>query len=115
MKYWETIADNLSNAGWSWGCVGAVDSYREQSGLLDAHRDDGNGFVVRADERLTAFLELEVAIRAGHAGGNHDFFSFSANAAAQGQCVPDGGSCRCPAGYGTASIQFICRKVRLRA
>ena len=26
MKYWETIADNLSKAGWSWGCVSATDS-----------------------------------------------------------------------------------------
>ena len=25
MKYWEIIADNLSKAGWSWGCVSAVD------------------------------------------------------------------------------------------
>jgi len=23
MKYWEIIADNLSKAGWSWGCVSA--------------------------------------------------------------------------------------------
>jgi hypothetical protein len=22
MKYWEIIADNLSNAGWSWRCAG---------------------------------------------------------------------------------------------
>jgi hypothetical protein len=30
----------------------------------DAHRDDGGErFVVRADEKLTAFLELESAIR----------------------------------------------------
>ena len=83
--------------------------------IADAHRDDGNGFVVRADERLTAFLELEVAIRAGHAGGNHDFFSFSANAAAQGQCVPDGGSAVALLGMGLGVIEFICRKVRLRA
>jgi hypothetical protein len=34
----------------------------EQSGLL-THRDDGKRFVVRADEKLTAFLELEAAIR----------------------------------------------------
>jgi hypothetical protein len=27
MNYWETIADNLSKAGWSWGCVSAIDSY----------------------------------------------------------------------------------------
>jgi hypothetical protein len=32
MKYWEIIADNLSKAGWSWGCVSAVDSQGEQSG-----------------------------------------------------------------------------------
>src|SRR5262245_44784157 len=25
-KSWEIIADNLSKAGWSWGCVSAVDS-----------------------------------------------------------------------------------------
>jgi hypothetical protein len=25
VKYWETIADNLSKAGWSWGYVSAVD------------------------------------------------------------------------------------------
>jgi hypothetical protein len=30
----------------------------------DAHRDDGKRFVVRADEKLTAFLELESAVRA---------------------------------------------------
>jgi hypothetical protein len=26
VKYWEIIADNLSKAGWSWGCVSAIDS-----------------------------------------------------------------------------------------
>jgi len=30
---------------------------------VDAHRDDGKRFVARADEKLTAFLELESAIR----------------------------------------------------
>jgi hypothetical protein len=25
MKYWKIIADDLSKAGWSWGCVSAVD------------------------------------------------------------------------------------------
>jgi hypothetical protein len=32
--------------------------------VADAHRGDGKGFVVRADEKLTAFLELEAAVRA---------------------------------------------------
>jgi hypothetical protein len=30
----------------------------------DAHRGDGKRFVVRVDEKLTAFMELEAAIRA---------------------------------------------------
>jgi hypothetical protein len=32
--------------------------------FADAHRGDGKRFVVRADEKLTAFLELEATIRA---------------------------------------------------
>jgi hypothetical protein len=28
MKYWEIIANNLSKAGWSWGCVSAIDSHK---------------------------------------------------------------------------------------
>jgi hypothetical protein len=32
--------------------------------IADAHRGDGKRFVVRADEKLTAFVELESAIRA---------------------------------------------------
>ena len=31
--------------------------------IADAHRGDGKRFVVHADEKLTAFLELESAIR----------------------------------------------------
>jgi hypothetical protein len=30
--------------------------------IVDAHRGDGNRFIVRADEKLTAFLELERAV-----------------------------------------------------
>jgi len=30
--------------------------------IADAHRSDGKLFVVRADEKLTAFVELETAI-----------------------------------------------------
>jgi hypothetical protein len=28
--------------------------------IVDAHRDDGNRFVVHAEEKLTAFMELEI-------------------------------------------------------
>jgi hypothetical protein len=58
----EIIADNLSKAGWSWGCVSAVNSHAQTIWIADAHRDNGKRFVVRADEKLTAFLELESAI-----------------------------------------------------
>jgi hypothetical protein len=63
VKYREIIAANLSKAGWSWGCVSAIDSNGRTIFVADAHRDDGKRFVVRADEKLTAFLELESAIR----------------------------------------------------
>jgi hypothetical protein len=62
VKYWELIADNLSKAGWSWGCVSAVDTNGRTIWIVDAHRDYGKRFVVRADEKLTAFLELESAV-----------------------------------------------------
>jgi hypothetical protein len=70
MKYWEIIADNLSKAGWSWGCVAAVDSRWQTIWIVDAHRGDGKRYVVRADEILTAFLELESVVRAVTAGAS---------------------------------------------
>src|SRR5438094_7844465 len=62
VKYWEIIADNLSKAGWSWGCVSALDLQGRTIWIVDAHRDDGRRLVARADEKLTAFLELERAV-----------------------------------------------------
>ena len=64
MKYREIIADNLSKAGWSWGCISAIDSNGRTIWIADAHRDNGKRFVVRADEKLTAFMELESTTRA---------------------------------------------------
>ena len=47
-----------------------------------------------------------------NAGGTHDFFSFSANSATG---VPDGGSAVALLGMGLGVIEFIRRRVRLRA
>jgi hypothetical protein len=58
------IAANLSKAGWSWGCVAAIDSNGRTIWIADAHRGAGKRFVVRADEKLAAFAELESATRA---------------------------------------------------
>jgi hypothetical protein len=62
-RYWELIADRLSASGWSWGCVSAIDSNGRTIWIVDAHRDDGRRFVVRNDEELTAFMELESAVK----------------------------------------------------
>jgi len=64
LKYLEIIADNLKKTGWSLGWVSAVDSQGRTKWIADAHRGDGKRFVVRADEKLSAFVELESAIRA---------------------------------------------------
>jgi len=59
MKYWEIITDNLTKAGWSWGCSSHIDSAGRVLFTADAHRDNGKRFIVIGDEKLTAFLELE--------------------------------------------------------
>ena len=56
---WEAIPDNLSKRGRTWGCVSAVDSHGRTVFVAGAHRDAGKRFVVRADEKLTAFVELQ--------------------------------------------------------
>jgi hypothetical protein len=63
MKYLEIIADNLSASGWSWGCVAAVDSNGRTIWIADAHCGDGKHFVARANDKLTAFLQLQEAVR----------------------------------------------------
>jgi hypothetical protein len=47
-------------AGWSWGCISAVDYWGRRIFVADAHRH-GRRFIVRADEKLVAFLELEIS------------------------------------------------------
>jgi hypothetical protein len=44
------------------GCVSAIDREGRTIWTADAHRHDGKRFVVRANEKLTAFLELERAV-----------------------------------------------------
>ena len=62
VKCCEIIADKLNKAGWSWGYVSALDANGRTIWIADAHRGHGKRFIVRVDEKLTAFLELESAI-----------------------------------------------------
>jgi hypothetical protein len=59
-----TMVVNLSKPGWSWGIISAIDCEGRTIWIADAHRDDGKRFIVRVDEILTAFVELESATRA---------------------------------------------------
>jgi hypothetical protein len=43
--------------------VSALDRKGRTIWIVDAHRGDGKRYVVHADEKLNAFLELEAAIR----------------------------------------------------
>ena len=63
MKYWQAIAEDLSQAGFSWGCSSESDSTAHVIFTVVAYAPDGRRFTVLADERLTAFLELQAAIR----------------------------------------------------
>jgi hypothetical protein len=58
VKYWDIIARNLKKHGWSLGYVSAVDSQQRTMWIADAHHGDGKRCVVRSDEKLTAFVEL---------------------------------------------------------
>jgi hypothetical protein len=49
----------LPKTGWSRGCVSAINSEGGTIWIADAHRDDGKRLVVRADDKLNAFQELE--------------------------------------------------------
>jgi hypothetical protein len=62
MKEWEVIGMNLSRERWDWGCIVSMDEKGRDIFVVQAHRD-GKRFIVRANERLTAFRELESAIR----------------------------------------------------
>jgi hypothetical protein len=57
------VVSLLSKANWSWGCVSVVDREGRTLFVADAHRGDGKRFVVHADEKLTAFLDLERVTR----------------------------------------------------
>jgi len=63
VKYWEIIADISTKPVGVGAAVSAIDREGRTIWIADAHRDDGRRFIVRADEILTAFLELERAIR----------------------------------------------------
>jgi hypothetical protein len=63
VEYWQTIAEKLSKADFSWGCSSEIDSTGHVIFTADAYARDGRRFTVLADERFAAFFELQAAIR----------------------------------------------------
>ena len=60
MKYWEIIAEKLTAEGWSRGITRAYDTQAGEVFIVDAHHSETDGrFIVKSDELLTAFVELE--------------------------------------------------------
>jgi hypothetical protein len=81
VKYWENIADNLSKAGWGWGCVAAIDSNGRTIFVADAHRVEigkrtragGNDTFSSMKTLLSIILAVAVSIStalAKHGGGH---------------------------------------------
>ena len=58
----EDLTFKLKRRGWSLGYVSAIDSSGRTIWIADAHPGDDKRYVVRADEKFRAFLELESGI-----------------------------------------------------
>jgi hypothetical protein len=63
MPNWEIIADNLKKAGFSLGWVSAIGREGRTIWIVDVH-GYGKRFIVRSDEKLAAFEELQRAVHA---------------------------------------------------
>ena len=57
------MAEKLSASGLSWGCSLEIDAAGRVLYTADAYCKDGKRFTVLADNKLTAFLELERVTR----------------------------------------------------
>ena len=84
MKYWEIIADNLSNAGWSLGYVSAVDSNGRTIWIADAHL--GRCLYLSPDkplhffvDRVFEFSSSSASLNGSESGGGHSPARFFAS------------------------------------
>jgi len=62
VKRWEILANRLGKQGWSWGYCRSVSGYRILY-TVDARSPNGGRFIVRSDQLLVAFQELERAAK----------------------------------------------------
>jgi hypothetical protein len=50
VNYWELTAENLSKAGWSWGCSSEIDSTGRIIFTAEAYASDGRPFTVLTND-----------------------------------------------------------------
>jgi hypothetical protein len=62
VKYSEIIANNLNKAGWTVGCISSTRHDGRQFWVVAAERKDAGRFIVHADDKHSAFVELERAV-----------------------------------------------------
>jgi hypothetical protein len=61
-RHWEAVADKLTKAGSRCGCITSTNSEGRPIYVATAERN-GKRFIVHADKKLIAFVELESALR----------------------------------------------------
>ena len=61
VKNWEIVVNKIIRAGFCVDWVSALDNHGRRVWIIDAHRE-GKRFIMRADEMLTAFVELQRAL-----------------------------------------------------
>jgi len=60
MKYWQIVADNLTKAGWSWGCSFESDSTGRVLFTADAYASDGRRLLSLHRGTLVVSREMSV-------------------------------------------------------
>jgi len=67
VKYWEIVANQLNEAGWTWGHVRFFRDGRYLD-VVDAHCGDGKRYIIWADDKLSAFRELQRVLKGSQPG-----------------------------------------------
>jgi hypothetical protein len=61
-RFWQTLADDLTKAGWGCGSISSTNHEGRQYWLVAAEREDAGRLIIHAHDMPTAFLELHAAI-----------------------------------------------------
>jgi hypothetical protein len=69
VKYWQIIIENLRNAGWNCSSMTTTDRKGRAIWVVAAEQSDAGRIIVRPDEKQSAFVELESAVRCARPSG----------------------------------------------